>query len=284
MDSWPIERQLEAVRLYTSGMTLVQVCEAMGAGSGTVQKYLRAHGVTRRRAARRPWPPDKVRRAVDLYRAGWSQDRIAVELRAGQAHVGKVLRDAGVQTEYFWTDEDKAVLSSMYLSGRNVSQCARSLRTNTSTIRKHLAGLGIPVRPCVLSGSAHGNWKGGRIARSGGYVYLRAKGHPYAAVWGYVAEHRLVMEQHLGRYLLPGEVVHHRNKRKDDNRIENLELFASNGEHLAHELKGQCPKWTPEGRARTLEAHQRWCESRRTAARPTPGARRSPESSGPTET
>lgn len=66
-----------------------------------------------------------------------------------------------------------------------------------------------------------------RVMTKAGYVTVDAPdGHPHAGKRnGRILEHRLVVEQYLGRYLLPTEEVHHKNANRSDNRIENLELW-----------------------------------------------------------
>lgn len=78
-------------------------------------------------------------------------------------------------------------------------------------------------------GEEHWAWKGGRVIDTKGYVLVFAPDHP-AVVNRYVPEHRLVMEQVLGRYLEAYEEVHHKNGIITDNRPENLEVMTK-GEH-----------------------------------------------------
>jgi hypothetical protein len=77
-------------------------------------------------------------------------------------------------------------------------------------------------------------WKGGRFIHRRGYAYTRAPWHPFANASGYVYEHRLVMEDHLNRYLWPWEVVHHINEELADNRAENLEVLEAVQHTLNH--------------------------------------------------
>jgi hypothetical protein len=90
----------------------------------------------------------------------------------------------------------------------------------------------------LYSGKGHYNWKGGRQLGSGGYMMVKCKGHPRARASNRyrVREHVLVMEKRLGRYLKKGEVVHHINEIRTDNRIENLQL-RNNREHTIHHTK-----------------------------------------------
>ena len=85
-------------------------------------------------------------------------------------------------------------------------------------------------------GEKHTNWKGGRYIDKSGYVKIRKLKHPKVTHNGYIFEHRLVMEEHLGRFLKKGEVVHHLNGIKDDNRIKNLKLMKDSEHKKLHKL------------------------------------------------
>ena len=108
----------------------------------------------------------------------------------------------------------------------------------TATVRTARLGGRKPTRSCGclrrelssermsgLIGPSNRRWKGGRHITREGYVELRVPGHHNATKNGNVREHRLVMERHLGRRLKAGETVHHKNGKRDDNRLDNLELW-----------------------------------------------------------
>ena len=70
-----------------------------------------------------------------------------------------------------------------------------------------------------------------------GYKYIYKPNHPKAIKGSrYVAEHRLVLEDKIGRFLTNDEVAHHKNGNKQDNRPENLELMTFS-KHSSHHAK-----------------------------------------------
>lgn len=58
-----------------------------------------------------------------------------------------------------------------------------------------------------------------------GYIYINKVNHPNAQKRGRIYAHTFIMSQHLGRSLYKNESVHHKNGIRNDNRIENLELW-----------------------------------------------------------
>ncbi len=65
-----------------------------------------------------------------------------------------------------------------------------------------------------------------------GYIYIRKPNHPHTSLFGgYVMRCRLVMEEHLGKFLTPDEMIVHINGIKTDDRLENLLLFANKKEY-----------------------------------------------------
>lgn len=124
-----------------------------------------------------------------------------------------------------------------------------------------------PPRNDHLKGERHPFWKGGRyINTTTGYVMVHVPGHHLATSKNYAPEHRLIMEQHLGRPLQPDEVVHHNNGDKQDNSLNNLVLMHRNN-HVSHHRTGiKMPDCTIEHRQRLSHAAKKaWAVGPRSA-------------------
>ena len=84
---------------------------------------------------------------------------------------------------------------------------------------------GIPLNVPRLTNP---KWKGKGYIDKKGYRILSRTRHPFVNTKDHhIREHVLVMSEFLGRKLRKGETVHHKNGIRDDNRLENLELWSS---------------------------------------------------------
>jgi len=148
---------------------------------------------------------------------------------------------------YYEENKDKIIKKNNY-KGKTCIDCGKKVSNNSLRCKPCMYKTRIPWnkgKKFICSGQfkkgrrklreENSNWKGGK-KQNRGYIFIHLPTHPHAKK-GYVQEHRLIVEKHLGRYLKKGEVVHHINEIKDDNRIENLMLFKTNAEHMKFHTK-----------------------------------------------
>jgi len=153
----------------------------------------------------------------------------------------------GLQTNPNKKKFSKDILNKLYVEDKlSLRQVAKILKTNKSTIANRLREYSIPIRSSIAGenirilqkGFRGGNWKGGRLIHKSGYVDIWIKPNsPFYSMarnikssGGYVKEHRLVVAESINRCLKSWEHVHHKNRIKSDNKIENLEII-NNIEH-----------------------------------------------------
>jgi len=90
--------------------------------------------------------------------------------------------------------------------------------------------IGKATKTSYKKGKDHPNWKGWRYCgRNNKYREIRINGE-------YIREHRLIMENYIGRKLRYDEEIHHINGNSLDNRIENL-MLTDKHHHLILEHK-----------------------------------------------
>ena len=162
---------------------------------------------------------------------------------------------------------EKDELERLYASGRSISEIAELLDMAVGKIHRYFTIYEIEPRKHLnnrakekISRANKGNsfGKGHKVSeygkrkiseanslkgighkkiRADGYVSIYFPDHPKSSDDGYIMEHVLIMECFVGRWLTDDEVVHHKNRIRHDNRIENLQLLTKSEHSRLHALE-----------------------------------------------
>ena len=125
-------------------------------------------------------------------------------------------------------------LQKLYAEGYSLSEIAKKYNTSITTMFRIFKRLNVKTDPKRRkSGNQCYLWKGGRIIRNG-YRLILCKEHPKANYGGYVREHILIAEKHIGRFLKDFERVHHINGDRLDNNISNLKIMTDSEHKKLH--------------------------------------------------
>lgn len=204
---------------------------------------------------------DTCQQIADEYLSGIGCPELAKKYDYSAVSIAAIVRSTGAKIRSRADNNrlqaaiiDLTVLKSLIAERLSTTEIANLLGVTQPTIEMKMRREGLR--------SLHGRgskmeknyfWAGGETKTDDGYLYVKSPGHPFATKAGYVLQHRLVMEEVLGRYLDPKEVVHHKDCNRLNNDPSNLQVFQTNADHLRHELTGQTPNYTPEGLQRMRE-------------------------------
>jgi HNH endonuclease len=262
-----------ALERYQSGVPLYRVAAEFGISEPTLRRRLKEAGVTTR-TNEKPLPMD-LAEMCRLY----EQEQVTAKDLAAMTGVAlqtvqRRLASAGVHIRgpaemTARTRErisrpgkiDKERLRELHAQGMSCREIAEAFGCTGEPVRRMMVRLGLPRLPAKARPERNHFWQGRNThlyqVDEDGYILVKCPDHPYATKSGFVRQHRLVMEEQLGRYLLPEEVVDHKNRDTSDNDPGNLQLFASNADHLRDNMTGSKNLSPEEREARRQEAVRR---------------------------
>ena len=245
------------IELYIeTDRSIVDVADEIGVGPNTLRRSIKYHGLetksrgrtdsdyTTEELAELYFEEGKscyeVAEIADMSHGGVARrlKRNGYELRNRGEATSMADRTYGNEKEGIDTDE----IIDMYVNNKmSMVEIAEEVGLTRGAVGSRLYQAGVETRsesealeikyPDGRCGKKASNWSGGRTqANQSGYMYVYKPEHPDSTQEGYVMEHRLVMEDELGRRLKDDEDVHHLNEDTTDNRPENL-IVVSRSEH-----------------------------------------------------
>lgn len=225
-------------RCIQDGIPSAVLARQFGVGETTMLRFLAKHGIS----ASRGLPPEAHDRVVQAYLQGQHSTTLAKQYGVTPQTVTYLLKARGVRIRSRAETNrmrapiddaeltrlmDEAILTQYEIAAHFGVSHPTIVRAVRRLSLKSKKGRGLPLEKNYF-------WQGGKQIEREGYVLVKAPDHPYRSKAGYVREHRLVMEQMIGRYLRPEEEVHHKDGDPTNNHADNLQLFANHAEHMRH--------------------------------------------------
>ena len=217
--SYDIPEREDIPRMYLEeGLSCKQISERVGLGSGPVYSVLKARGV-------------KLRSPLEVIKAHPEK----VDLGDLKPKSQKLSHRPNI---YFEENDIVKMYVDQNLSCDSIAERTGLLpHTVFSILKINDVKVGtaeqLHFSSRIIKGPKHGRWTG-RIKERTKYIYVWVPYHPTRPNGGKIAQHRLIMENHLGRFLTAKEIVHHINGNGKDNRIENLKVVTKKEHSFEH--------------------------------------------------
>ena len=136
--------------------------------------------------------------------------------------------------------KNKEILAEKYKELGSLQKVSDYFGVSKKLILNHMKRFDIPRNPRPSKKKKPkkiDTFHKGYIITWNGYKMIYKPEHPHSDGKGYIREHILVMEKHLGRYLTEDEIVHHIDENKLNNDISNLQLMTKYEHKCYHSSK-----------------------------------------------
>lgn len=215
----------EIIRLYKNGSSVATIGIQFDISKNTISKFLYRCDVKMRRRGKHVSELEKLKphkyEVIEMREKGFSVKSIARKFGISENAVSTFLYKYGVETRHRSKLEPyKDNIIRLYeKEGFTATDIARKFDVNKGTIGNFLRKHGVQINKIKRKTNSYIKISVSKLSAEEQALY-----RPMMEAKRVIQVHRLVVARSLGRPLTHGEVVHHLNGVKDDNRLENLEL------------------------------------------------------------